>query len=1337
MVMNDKRWHEITPSEFERERVALDYLRDYLPDWDPFQVWTNFEFMALDGSVFEVDALVFSKAGIFLVDVGSFRGHLLVGPHTWIHTRQNGQVSAFDNPRLLANKKAKILRTLLEKEYHNAKVPYIETLVFLSDPDLRVELKDHGENGVVFHGDKGSEFPSVLDALIEGKGPGIKSANYPLNREMMKRFRQGLDSAGIAQTSKFKRYGDYILKTQLEVGEHRQDWIAEHKTNNSKRIARIFFSPRDVSDKQLKRLQDAARREFEILESLQHRYILNVKQHVNYEQRPGLLFEAPEGAIRLDHFVTTGRVSFAQKLDLIIKVGEAVEYAHRKSIVHRALCPQSVLVVPTSDSSPDVRLFNWHTSQKPGGEQGTVHLSDYLDDRERTFLAPELVSNPEAGEEADVYGLAALAFGVLSEGPPATSLEALMALLLRQQGLKLSTVLDNVAPELDAIIYDATRVRVSERTRSVQEFLTRLRNFRAKVGRDAESIDPTEARPGDILAERFSVIRRIGSGSSATALLAETLDNQVVLKIANEVSRNPLLEAEAVALRSLKHPLIVDLFDVTEIAGKVTLVLQSAGDTLRERLRERTLSLDELRRFGEDLCDIMVALEEQRVFHRDIKPANLGIGTPAGEKSRQRLMLFDFSLAGTPLDSTDLGTPAYRDPFLKSTGRRRWDEYADRYSGAVTLYEMVTGQTPSWGDGRTNPLLDPSAKLNLQSELFPASVRDGLEAFFKKALARDIKNRFDHAEDLREAWRSVLETTTQTAHTSLQRRLLEVTPEVRVSELGLSALAQDALDRLNIITLRNLIQASPKDIHFQKGVSKEVRNEIAELRVEALNHFPQAAPKDLARHEAKLDYAKMSVDQLLEKLTSSLPADRGLLAQSSPLPWAPREALWGDEWLLFAQALHQELALKPLRDDLVKALDNADGAMSDRELARAVLGIRGSLLEDNDARMKAAAKLSRAAVEAELASAEPRLHLFRLSNGAVFIATRPELHEVLARLGQETNELIKEGVVGERRALEHLTRVIVQAGLGHFSMYRLLALATEAAEDAALSSRNELYPRGIGALEALKLASGVIAGAAEISPGEIQERVSARYPQAERLPDHPELAPLLENAGFSFRWDSGKRGGKGAYVNKDIYHTALTRNTIATSFGSTGSLLPLSDLEERRLGFEARMKSKLDHGGFIALMVDPRKMLAKERELAVRYDLQRVSLDDAFISCMREAAVESAVKWDLVLSADAPDADAENKRLFNLFVRHVLPKVEGRLLALQGHILLTDLGLLAHFADQGAMELLDKLHSIAGTPEGPRLVVLLLASDNRHAGPTIDGCVVPVLHNSEYTRVPD
>ena len=54
--MKSTRWSEITPSEFAWERAALDYIKVRLPDGEPFRAWSNFEFIADDGSV---PALVF------------------------------------------------------------------------------------------------------------------------------------------------------------------------------------------------------------------------------------------------------------------------------------------------------------------------------------------------------------------------------------------------------------------------------------------------------------------------------------------------------------------------------------------------------------------------------------------------------------------------------------------------------------------------------------------------------------------------------------------------------------------------------------------------------------------------------------------------------------------------------------------------------------------------------------------------------------------------------------------------------------------------------------------------------------------------------------------------------------------------------------------------------------------------------------------------------------------------------------------------------------------------------------------------------------------------------
>jgi hypothetical protein len=51
VTLGAARWHVIAESNFAWEREALDWLRNQLPDRDPWHVWTNFEFIDDEGKV--------------------------------------------------------------------------------------------------------------------------------------------------------------------------------------------------------------------------------------------------------------------------------------------------------------------------------------------------------------------------------------------------------------------------------------------------------------------------------------------------------------------------------------------------------------------------------------------------------------------------------------------------------------------------------------------------------------------------------------------------------------------------------------------------------------------------------------------------------------------------------------------------------------------------------------------------------------------------------------------------------------------------------------------------------------------------------------------------------------------------------------------------------------------------------------------------------------------------------------------------------------------------------------------------------------------------------------
>ena len=109
---------------------------------------------------------------------------------------------------------------------------------------------------------------------------------------------------------------------------------------------------------------------------------------------------------------------------------------------------------------------------------------------------------------------------------------------------------------------------------------------------------------------------------------------------------------------------------------------------------------------------------------------------------------------------------------------------------------------------------------------------------------------------------------------------------------------------------------------------------------------------------------------------------------------------------------------------------------------------------------------------------------------------------------------------------EKLVVAVAGTDLEALPYARLIRLAAEAASRAAVSARLELYPPGLSAARALTLSASVLA-LPSLKPEELRRRVKERYPEAEALPEQPELDSLVEPIGFRFDPTTGyyKRPG--------------------------------------------------------------------------------------------------------------------------------------------------------------------------------------------------------------------
>src|SRR5947209_2500551 len=231
--MEPPRWNIITPSQYEWERRGLDFIRTGLPDHDPYRAWANFEFQTGDGAIYEVDLLVLTKQGFWLVECKAWAARIWGDSGTWTRSHE-GKTRSEDNPVLLANRKAKALSSLLKAQpaVNKVHVPWLDALVFLSADDLQFDLTGPARNRVCLKDrpvdPHHPERKGILAALVNRDGPGIDpDLRTTIDIRVAKALSRAMEQAGIRPSQRALRVGDYVLGDLIADGPGDQDRLAQ------------------------------------------------------------------------------------------------------------------------------------------------------------------------------------------------------------------------------------------------------------------------------------------------------------------------------------------------------------------------------------------------------------------------------------------------------------------------------------------------------------------------------------------------------------------------------------------------------------------------------------------------------------------------------------------------------------------------------------------------------------------------------------------------------------------------------------------------------------------------------------------------------------------------------------------------------------------------------------------------------------------------------------------------------------------------------------------------------------------------------------------------------
>lgn len=1368
MEPGSKRWVEVTPSEFAHERSGLAAIRDLLPEAEPYRAWSNFMFSTRTGRQYEVDLLVIGRAGLYLVELKHWSGEITGDHQTWFFG--NGNIE--DNPRILADIKAKHFKQLLQDTLKqlrqdntresNIPIPFVHACVVLHNPEARVRLTDRGRAGVYRIDGHG---PDGLDELIkDGLAAEPRHPAQLIDGRRSRELARLIQRAGVRRSIRHRKVGQLLLaEDPLAEGPGWQDYLARHPMLDRVRRVRFYLVNKAASQEERTTILRAAQREFITLENVNHPGIARALEFYEHERGPAVVFEHDPTETRLDHFLRAkgADLTINHRIDLVRTLAQTLRYAHSRRLVHRRLSPLSVFVRNAAQGRYAVRVRDWHTAGRIVADTPlpTVYavspdtLEALTDRAAHGYLAPEIRHNPAADAIlADVFGLGAVAYLIFTGRPPAVTGEELNQRLSRDGGLDVRVDLDVAPQAMVDLVRDATAGDADLRTESVDRFVQGLERLVAEIKageEEAERVDPLDATAGALIGPaddptRFKVIQQLGRGSTAVALLVEDeRHGQAVLKVAldedEDGARKRLLD-EAEVLQLARDPRVVRLLDgPLTVGGRTALLLEDAGrETLASLIRrEGRLSLDFLGRWGTDLLDILAALDLAGVNHRDIKPDNLAF-RELGKSREVHLTLFDFSLSRAPLEETGVGTPPYLDPFFDKVHRPRYDAAAERYAAAVTLYEMATGQTPVYGSGKSHPSLIGD-DVTIDPGVFePGPARDGLIDFFRKALSRDVKQRHDSIESMRLEWRAVFEKVPPAAATSgsvnpvtgreLDEAADRATLDTPIASAGLTPRAVDALHRIDVRTVRDLLARSAFDISRLSGVAdptkREIRRRAKQWRARLQPATPVIPEGDLGGDAGR------GVDSVLRALIPSRvkPGSTEDRVLRLYLGLEETESAWPSNSELariagvtagrIAQILptarkgwRQRKPLAEVREEIVALVTEAGGVLPAEGIAEALLTSRGSEAV-GDARLRRALGLVRAAVEVEgERGGEARLLHRRTKRGAVVALEQPtepdavagtDLLDYAVRLGRVADRLAAEWPVPTIAATEaRLREVRPPQGMAELPAERLAALAAAASEKAAANGRGEIYPDGLDprlALEQLASSLGVIRHG--MDPEQLKARVRARYPRVGELPENRhDLDALLQLAKVPLVFSDG------AYWPRDAQTSVL----VSSSHWSHTRLAGIP-VDRDIADFERRLTESLNERAFVTLGVGFHGYVAAMPALRDRFGVEVVDVTAELLAAMHATADENNVDWSIVLRADRPDASQRDSANLRLLVKLAAADLERRLLEDPRPLLIVEAAPLARY---DRLAVLERLADKATPRPAARWLLLPVEKDGR------------------------
>ena len=284
--------------------------------------------------------------------------------------------------------------------------------------------------------------------------------------------------------------------------------------------------------------------------------------------------------------------------------------------------------------------------------------------------------------------------------------------------------------------------------------------FCPRDGQTLRSVNPGADLVGQVVADRYHVMKKLGEGGMGRVYLAEhvKMGRRSAIKVMNpSMVHDPDAVArfnrEASNASRINHPNVCAIYDFGETAdGLVFLAMEFIeGEPLTDLLsREPVLPIARATNIFLQTAEALQVAHELGIVHRDLKPDNVMLTKGRGGSDTVKVVDFGIAKAIAGAEANQkvtktgmvMGTPEFMSP--EQLSGDNVDGRSDLYSLALVFYQMLSGTLPfeatTVQETMIKRLTEEPAKLkDTRPDLaFPP----GLQAVLDSALMRSPSQRY-------------------------------------------------------------------------------------------------------------------------------------------------------------------------------------------------------------------------------------------------------------------------------------------------------------------------------------------------------------------------------------------------------------------------------------------------------------------------------------------------------------------------------------------------------------------------------------------------------------------